>query len=215
MPTRKEKQRAASIFARLAASIPAPTTELRYASGFQLLVAVILSAQSTDKQVNIVTKELFQAAADAQSMAELGESQIREYIKSLGLFNNKARNLAATSAIVAEQYQGKVPQERELLEQLPGVGRKTANVILNTLYQQPVIAVDTHIFRVANRLKLTQARNVKQSESQLMAITPSQYLVNAHHWLILHGRYCCSARQPQCHHCVLQDLCPSASIAAE
>ena len=202
------KQRVERIFAILAQSNPQPTTELEYASGFQLLVSVILSAQSTDKQVNIVTKGLFAAAPDAASMATLGEDGIRARIRSLGLFNSKARNLAQTCSIIAEQYQGKIPQQREQLQQLPGVGRKTANVVLNTLYQQPVIAVDTHIFRVANRLGLTKANNVDQSEQQLMRCVPKDYLLGAHHWLILHGRYTCIARKPRCPSCPLLALCP-------
>ena len=202
------KQRIGQIFAILAQSNPQPTTELEYASDFQLLVSVILSAQSTDKQVNIVTKGLFAAAPDAARMAALGEDGIRARIRSLGLFNSKARNLAQTCRIIAEQYQGKIPQQREQLQQLPGVGRKTANVVLNTLYQQPVIAVDTHIFRVANRLGLTKANNVDQSEQQLMRCVPKDYLLGAHHWLILHGRYTCIARKPRCPSCALLALCP-------
>ena len=202
------KQRIGQIFAILAQSNPQPTTELEYASDFQLLVSVILSAQSTDKQVNIVTKGLFAAAPDAARMAALGEDGIRARIRSLGLFNSKARNLAQTCRIIAEQYQGKIPQQREQLQQLPGVGRKTANVVLNTLYQQPVIAVDTHIFRVANRLGLTKANNVDQSEQQLMRCVPKDYLLGAHHWLILHGRYTCIARKPRCPSCPLLALCP-------
>ena len=202
------KQRVERIFAILAQSNPQPTTELEYASDFQLLVSVILSAQSTDKQVNIVTKGLFAAAPDAARMAALGEDGIRARIRSLGLFNSKARNLAQTCRIIAEQYQGKIPQQREQLQQLPGVGRKTANVVLNTLYQQPVIAVDTHIFRVANRLGLTKANNVDQSEQQLMRCVPKDYLLGAHHWLILHGRYTCIARKPRCPSCPLLALCP-------
>ena len=202
------KQRIGQIFAILAQSNPQPTTELEYASDFQLLVSVILSAQSTDKQVNIVTKGLFTAAPDAASMAALGEDGIRARIRSLGLFNSKARNLAQTCSIIAEHYQGKIPQQREQLQQLPGVGRKTANVVLNTLYQQPVIAVDTHIFRVANRLGLTTANNVDQSEQQLMRCVPKDYLLGAHHWLILHGRYTCIARKPRCPSCPLLALCP-------
>ena len=202
------KQRIGQIFAILAQSNPQPTTELEYASDFQLLVSVILSAQSTDKQVNIVTKGLFAVAPDAASMATLGEDGIRARIRSLGLFNSKARNLAQTCSIIVEQYQGKIPQQREQLQQLPGVGRKTANVVLNTLYQHPVIAVDTHIFRVANRLGLTKANNVDQSEQQLMRCVPKDYLLGAHHWLILHGRYTCIARKPRCPSCPLLALCP-------
>ena len=206
------KRRAGQIFARLAAERPQPQTELNYQSAFQLLVAVILSAQSTDKQVNIVTQGLFAAAPDAASMSQLGEAAIRAHIKSLGLFNSKAKNLATTSAIVAQQYQGQIPTTRAELEQLPGVGRKTANVVLNSWYQQPVIAVDTHIFRVANRLGLTQAANVLESERQLMAAVPKRYLLGAHHWLILHGRYTCTARKPKCERCILADLCPSREL---
>ena len=207
--TDDERTRIHTLFNRLKAANPDPTTELQYTSAFQLLVAVILSAQSTDRQVNIVTAKLFAVAPDAQAMATLGEDGIRKLIASLGLYNSKARNLAATAHELAANHNGNVPPDFETLVKLPGVGRKTANVVLNTLYNQPRIAVDTHIFRVANRLGLTHARSVEDSEQQLMRVVPEPFLLNAHHWLILHGRYTCTARKPRCADCLLVDLCPS------
>ena len=198
---------AEAFIARLAESDPHPTTELRHSSPFELLVAVILSAQSTDAGVNKATAELFRVAGTPAGMLELGEAGIRDYIQTLGLFNNKARNLAETARILVEDYGGEVPETRQDLERLPGVGRKTANVILNTAFGHPTIAVDTHIFRVANRTGLAPGRNVTAVERSLEAILPEAYKRHAHHWLILHGRYVCKARRPLCGECRAFDLC--------
>jgi endonuclease-3 len=196
-----------AIFARLQAANPAPTTELAYGSPFQLLVAVILSAQATDRSVNIVTRELFRTAATPEAIVELGEAGLAERIKSIGLFRNKANNILATCRILLERHGGAVPQTREALEALPGVGRKTANVILNTAFGQPTIAVDTHIFRVANRTGLAPGRNVTEVERKLEKFVPERFRKDAHHWLILHGRYVCKARKPDCPECAIRDLC--------
>jgi len=180
---------------------------LIYRSSFQLLIAVILSAQATDKSVNKATKELFKVAKTAQQMLKLGESGLKSYIKTIGLFNSKAKNIIKTCSILVEQYQGKVPDNREALEALPGVGRKTANVILNTAFGQPTIAVDTHIFRVSNRTNIAPGRNVLEVEKKLLKFVPDEFKLDAHHWLILHGRYVCVARRPRCGACVIEDLC--------
>ncbi len=194
-------------FRRLKARNPSPRTELSYASNFQLLIAVILSAQATDVSVNKVTPALFGAAPDAASMLDLGEAGLRKYIRSIGLFNSKAKNIIKTCRILVRQYDGGVPREREGLEALPGVGRKTANVVLNTAFGEPTIAVDTHIFRVANRTRLAPGKTPLAVERALLKSVPEPYIDDAHHWLILHGRYTCAARSPRCGECVVFDLC--------
>jgi endonuclease-3 len=195
------------IFKRLKKHNPHPTTELRYRTPFQLLVAVILSAQATDKGVNKATRDLFRDAGTVDKMLALGEQGLKRYIKTIGLFNSKGKNIIKTCKILKEQHGGKVPREREALEALPGVGRKTANVILNTAFGQPTIAVDTHIFRVSNRTGLAPGKNVLEVEKKLLKVVPEKYMHDAHHWLILHGRYTCLARKPRCGSCVIEDLC--------
>ena len=195
------------IYERLSAAIPEPTTELNYGSPFELLVAVILSAQATDIGVNKATAGLFRAANTPEAMLALGEARLREHIKSIGLFNTKARNIYRTCAILVEEHGGAVPTDRASLEALPGVGRKTANVILNTAFGQPTIAVDTHIFRLSNRTGLAPGKDVRKVEDRLVRVTPGEFRKNAHHWLILHGRYVCKARKPECPRCVIEDLC--------
>jgi endonuclease-3 len=194
-------------FACLQADNPTPTTELNYRNAFELLISVILSAQATDKSVNKATAELFNIAPTPQAMLALGEEGLKQYIKQIGLFNSKARNIIKTCADLLEKHQGEVPQEREALENLAGVGRKTANVILNTAFGQPTIAVDTHIFRVANRTGLAQGKNVRAVEEQLLAVVPEIYRQDAHHWLILLGRYTCTARKPHCGQCIVRQFC--------
>lgn len=196
-----------AIFARLRRANPAPTTELQYRTPFELLVAVILSAQATDKSVNKATEALFQVADTPQAMLALGLRGLKRYIKSIGLYNTKAANILKTSKMLVEQHGGRVPRTREALEELPGVGRKTANVILNTAFGEATIAVDTHIFRVANRTGLAPGRNVREVEIKLMQAVPPGYRRDAHHWLILHGRYICVARAPRCAVCPIYDLC--------
>ena len=195
------------IFAALKAQNPAPTTELHYQTPFELLVSVILSAQATDVGVNKATKTLFKAAATPAALLALGESGLKAHIKSIGLFNTKAKNIIKTCQLLAERHGGEVPQEREALEELPGVGRKTANVILNTAFGQPVIAVDTHIFRVSNRTGLAPGKDVLEVERGLHKFVPDDYKQDAHHWLILHGRYTCAARKPKCGACLIYDWC--------
>lgn len=197
----------AELFARLQAARPQPTTELDYRSPFELLVAVILSAQSTDKKVNEATARLFQVANTPQALLELGEERLKPFIKTIGLYNIKAANLLKTCALLLERHGGAVPCDRAALEALPGVGRKTANVMLNTAFGEPTIAVDTHIFRVANRTGLAPGQTVRAVEEGLLAVTPETFRQNAHHWLILHGRYVCTARQPRCAECPIRDLC--------
>jgi endonuclease III len=194
-------------FKRLKARNPNPRTELRYASDFQLLIAVILSAQATDVSVNKVTPALFATAPDAASMLALGEEGLRGHIRSIGLFNSKASNIIRTCRILVEGSKGVVPREREALEALPGVGRKTANVVLNTAFGEPTIAVDTHIFRVANRTRLAPGKTPLAVERALLKAVPEPYIYDAHHWLIQHGRYTCSARTPRCADCAVFDLC--------
>lgn len=194
-------------FRRLAEADPDPTTELEYASPFQLLVAVVLSAQATDRSVNLATRGLFAEAPTPEAMLSLGEEGIAARIKMIGLFRNKAKNTLALSHLLLERHGGEVPRSREALEALPGVGRKTANVVLNTVFGEPVMAVDTHIFRVANRTGLAPGKDVLAVEKALMRRVPKDYLQNAHHWLILHGRYVCVARKPKCGECVVRDLC--------
>jgi len=195
------------IFTRLRAANPTPTTELNYSSPFELLIAVILSAQATDKGVNKATAPLFEKANTPQKVLRLGLNGLKAHIKTIGLFNTKAENIIKTCAILVEQHGGKVPEDRAALEALPGVGRKTANVILNTAFGQPTIAVDTHIFRIANRTGLAPGKNVLEVEKKLLKFTPAEFLHDAHHWLILHGRYVCVARKPRCGACVIEDLC--------
>ncbi len=194
-------------FRRLHDANPNPQTELEYASPYQLLVAVVLSAQATDRSVNIATRKLFAAAPTPEAMISLGEDGIADHIKTIGLFRNKARNTLALSRLLLERHGGEVPAQRAALEALPGVGRKTANVVLNTVFRQPVMAVDTHIFRLANRTGLAPGKDVVEVEKALMRRVPKDYLLDAHHWLILHGRYICTARSPRCAQCSVRDLC--------
>jgi len=194
-------------FARLQKANPHPTTELRYRSPFELLVSVILSAQATDKSVNKATATLFQVANTPQKILDLGLRRLKTHIKTIGLYNTKAKNILKTCRLLVEQYGGRVPSTRETLEGLPGVGRKTANVILNTAFGQPTIAVDTHIFRVSNRTGIAPGKTVLAVEQKLMQAVPPKYRLDAHHWLILHGRYTCTARNPRCSSCVVYDLC--------
>jgi len=201
------KKKVAVIFARLKSLNPQPTTELEYSTPFELLVAVILSAQATDKSVNLATRTLFKHANTPQAIAQLGVEGLSEFIRTIGLFNSKAKNVIAMCRILLEQHGGAVPQTREALEALPGVGRKTANVILNTAFGQPTIAVDTHIFRVANRTGLAPGETVRAVEDHLLKVVPPEYLHDAHHWLILHGRYTCVARKPKCPECPILELC--------
>jgi endonuclease-3 len=196
-----------ALFARLRAANPAPRTELNYRSPFELLVAVILSAQATDKSVNKATTALFRVANAPAAMLALGVDGLSPYIKSIGLYNNKAKNIIAASRLLLERHAGALPSSREELEQLPGVGRKTANVILNTAFGQATIAVDTHIFRVANRTGLAPGKTVRAVEDKLLKVVPPEYRQDAHHWLILHGRYVCKARNPACPTCLIEDLC--------
>jgi endonuclease-3 len=195
------------LFARLRELNPHPTTELEYGSPYQLLVAVILSAQATDVGVNKATRGLFRVADTPERMLALGEARLKKAISSIGLFNTKAANVIAMSRLLVEQHGGEVPREREALEALPGVGRKTANVVLNTAFGEPTIAVDTHIFRVANRTGLAPGANVRAVEDALLKRVPAEFRRDAHHWLILHGRYTCKARRPECWRCPIRDLC--------
>jgi endonuclease-3 len=193
------------IYRRLRAANPDPRTELEYRTPFELLVAVVLSAQATDKSVNLATRKLFPATP--QRILELGVSGVESCIRSIGLFRTKAKNVVALSRMIVEQFEGEVPAQREALERLPGVGRKTASVVLNTAFGQPAVAVDTHIFRVANRTGLAPGKDVLEVEQKLLKFTPPEFLRNAHHWLILHGRYVCLARKPGCPQCLIRDLC--------
>lgn len=195
------------MFARLSELNPHPKTELVYHSPFELLVAVILSAQATDVSVNKATRTLYPIANTPEKILALGEAKLKQHISSIGLFNTKAANIIATCRMLVDEFGGKVPADREALESLPGVGRKTANVVLNTAFGQPTMAVDTHIFRVANRTGLAPGANVRAVEDKLMKVVPERYRVDAHHWLILHGRYVCKARKPDCPQCVIRDLC--------
>jgi endonuclease-3 len=200
-------QKRFKIFEALSKATPHPTTELIYQTPFQLLIAVILSAQATDKSVNKATLLLFSEAPNAKQLAQMKLSDVELYIKTIGLYKTKAKNILETAKIIDREFQGHVPQDRLALEALPGVGRKTANVILNTIFNEPTIAVDTHIFRIANRINLAPGENVLQVEKKLIKLTPKEFLQNAHHLLILHGRYTCIARQPKCSVCVIYDLC--------
>ena len=214
MNAKKRRQ----IYERLQAALPAPTTELHYRSPFELLIAVMLSAQATDKSVNQATATLFAAADTPQAMLALGVEGVTAHVRRIGLFNSKARNIIETCRILVEQHGGQVPRDRAALEALPGVGRKTANVVLNTAFGEPTIAVDTHIFRVANRTGLAPGKTVRQVEDRLLKVTPPQFRHDAHHWLILHGRYTCTARRPRCGQCLIADLCEwpdkAAAVAA-
>ena len=196
-----------AIFERFAQANPAPKTELEYKTPYQLLVAVILSAQATDKSVNLATRDLFKTAGTAQRIARLGEDGLLPFISRIGLYKTKARNVAAMSHILLEQYGGQVPNDRTALEALPGVGRKTANVVLNTIFGKPTLAVDTHVFRLANRSRLASGKDVRAVEDKLLKVIPADFLQHAHHWLILHGRYVCKALKPDCPHCLINDLC--------
>ncbi len=200
--------RAELVFERLAAANPEPKGELQYKDAFSLLVAVVLSAQATDASVNRATPALFALADTPAKMAALGEDAIAEKIRTIGLYRSKARNLVALSRAIVEQHGGQTPRDREALEALPGVGRKTANVVLNVAFGEPTLAVDTHVFRVANRLGIAPGKTPREVEDELLRITPERFLPHAHHWLILHGRYTCQARKPQCPGCVLNDICP-------
>lgn len=202
-----KREAIAQMFERFSAANPTPQTELEYASPYQLLVAVVLSAQATDKSVNIATRGLFKAAPTPEAMVTLGEAGIAEHIKTIGLFRNKAKNVASLSHLLLERHLGEVPDTREELVALPGVGRKTANVVLNTIFRQPAMAVDTHIFRVSNRTGLASGKNVDEVEQRLLKRIPKDFLLDAHHWLILHGRYTCTARKPKCDECMVRDLC--------
>ncbi len=197
----------AEIFARWQAANPSPTTELRFATPFELLVAVILSAQATDKGVNQATARLFSLANTPEAIVALGEEGLREQIRTIGLFNSKARHIIATCERLLAEHGGEVPADREALERLPGVGRKTANVVLNTAFGRPTMAVDTHIFRVANRTGIAPGRNPLEVERRLLRLVPAPFRRHAHHWLILHGRYVCTARRPRCETCLIADLC--------
>ncbi|HHB12604.1 MAG TPA: endonuclease III [Chromatiales bacterium] len=195
------------LFERLRKANPKPTTELHYSTPFELLVAVILSAQATDVSVNRATEKLFRVANTPEALVRLGEEGIKHYIRHIGLYNSKARNLVRMARILLERYGGRVPADRRALESLPGVGRKTANVVLNTAFGQPTIAVDTHIFRVANRTGLARGRTPLEVERKLEQVVPDEFKKDAHHWLILHGRYVCTARKPKCRSCIIRDLC--------
>jgi endonuclease III len=195
------------IFSRFRAANPEPTTELVYRTPFELLVAVILSAQATDKSVNLATEKLFRDADTPEKVLALGESGLSQYIRTIGLYRGKAKNIVETCRILLEQYGGRVPESREALEALPGVGRKTANVVLNTAFGHATIAVDTHIFRVANRTGIAPGKDVREVEDKLMKFVPEDFRKNAHHWLILHGRYVCKALKPECPRCLIRDLC--------
>ncbi len=201
------KTKRTEIFTRLRNENPTPTTELKYASTFELLIAVMLSAQATDVSVNKATEKLFPVANSPEAIVALGESKVRNYIKTIGLFNTKAANVIKTCKILVEQHDSQVPNTREALEALPGVGRKTANVVLNTAFRKVAMAVDTHIFRVSNRTGIAPGKNVLEVEKKLMKFIPEEFILDAHHWLILHGRYTCIARKPRCGSCVISDLC--------
>jgi endonuclease-3 len=200
------------IFKRLHAQNPNPTTELIYTSTFELLISVILSAQATDVSVNKATAKLFPVANTPKTLYKLGEEKLKDYIKTIGLYNAKAKNIIKTCQILVEQFNSEVPHNRAALESLPGVGRKTANVILNTAFGEPTIAVDTHIFRVANRTKLAPGKTERDVEDKLVKVVPKEFAHDAHHWLILHGRYTCTARNPKCGSCIINDFCEWSEI---
>jgi endonuclease III len=201
------KQKRIEIFGRLKQNNPAPTTELKFQSNFELLIAVMLSAQATDVSVNKATDKLYPIANTPEAILKLGEQGLKEYIKTIGLFNSKAANVIKTCHILIDQHNSEVPRDRASLEALPGVGRKTANVILNTAFGEPTIAVDTHIFRVSNRTGIAPGKDVNEVEKRLLRLVPEEFRLDAHHWLILHGRYTCIARKPRCSSCIIEDLC--------
>ena len=201
------KNKRAEIFQKLKAQNPEPTTELNYSSPFELLIAVVLSAQATDVGVNKATKILFPVANTPEAIYALGLDGLKTYIRTIGLYNTKAKNIIKTCKLLIDEYDSQVPEDRDSLERLPGVGRKTANVILNTAFGQPTIAVDTHIFRVSNRTGIAPGKDVRKVEDKLIKFVPDEYKQDAHHWLILHGRYTCTARKPRCGSCVIYDLC--------
>lgn len=201
------KEKRTEIFRRLREQNPEPRTELEYSTPFELLIAVLLSAQATDVSVNKATRKLYPVANTPESILALGEDGLKNYIKTIGLFNSKASNVIKLCRILIDQHDSEVPQTREALEALPGVGRKTANVVLNTAFGQPTIAVDTHIFRVSNRTKIAPGKNVDEVEQRLIRLVPAEFRLDAHHWLILHGRYTCVARKPKCGACIIEDLC--------
>ncbi len=201
------KDKRIEIFTRLRNENPNPETELEYTSPYELLVAVTLSAQATDVSVNKATRKLFPVANTPAQILALGEEGLKDYIKTIGLFNSKAKNVVKMAELLLERHGGEVPQTRDELVALPGVGRKTANVVLNTAFRQPAMAVDTHIFRVSNRTKIAPGKNVDEVEARLMRLVPKEFLMDAHHWLILHGRYICIARKPKCGSCIIEDLC--------
>jgi endonuclease III len=201
------QQKRIAILSRLRDANPTPTTELEYSSPFELLIAVLLSAQATDVGVNKATRPLFAVAKTPAAMLALGVDGVKHYIKTIGLFNTKAENVIKTCALLVEKHQGEVPENREALEALPGVGRKTANVVLNTAFGWPTIAVDTHIFRVSNRMNFAPGANVDLVEKKLLKVVPAEFKLDVHHWLILHGRYTCIARKPKCGSCLVEDLC--------
>lgn len=204
---KKRIEQSREIFTILRAENPNPTTELHYTSGFELLIAVILSAQATDVGVNKATAKLYPVANTAKQIADLGIDGIIPYIKTIGLYQTKAKNVITTAQILADKYNGEVPRTREELEALPGVGRKTANVVLNTLYREPAMAVDTHIFRLANRLGIAKGKTVREVEDKLIRVIPDEFILDAHHWMILHGRYVCKARKPECDRCSIAMYC--------
>jgi len=201
------KKKRHEIFSRLRADNPKPTTELNFSSTFELLIAVILSAQATDKGVNIATAKLFPVANTPEAIYELGEAGLKEYVKTIGLYNTKAKNIIKTCRILIDEHDSIVPDDQKKLEALPGVGRKTANVVRNTAFGHPTMAVDTHIFRVSNRTKIAPGKNVLEVEKKLLKFIPDEFMVDAHHWLILLGRYTCIARKPRCGSCLIEDLC--------
>ena len=204
---KKRQEQARQIFTILRENNPNPTTELKYSNGFELLTAVILSAQATDVGVNKATDKLFPVASNAAAIVALGIEGLIPYIKTIGLYQTKAKNVVAMAQILLEKHNGEVPSTREELEELPGVGRKTANVVLNTLFHQPTMAVDTHIFRLANRLGIAKGKDVLEVERGLLAVIPDEFMLDAHHWLILHGRYICKARKPECERCAITQYC--------
>ncbi|MDO6682188.1 endonuclease III [Oceanobacter sp. 5_MG-2023] len=201
------KAKRTEIFSRLQAANPHPKTELEYRTPFELLIAVLLSAQATDVSVNKATRKLYPVANTPETLLALGEERLKQYIKTIGLFNSKAKNVIKLCDILINKHQSQVPENREALEALPGVGRKTANVVLNTAFGQPTIAVDTHIFRVSNRTRIAPGKDVNEVEQRLIRLVPKEFQLDAHHWLILHGRYTCVARKPRCGSCLIEDLC--------
>lgn len=205
------RQKVQSLFSKLREANPSPKTELEHSSVFELLVAVVLSAQATDKGVNLATRKLFAVANTPQAIVALGEERLMDYVKTIGLYRTKSKNVLALCQLLIERFAGEVPQTREELESLPGVGRKTANVILNTAFGQPTMAVDTHIYRLGNRTKLAPGKTVLVVEKKLLKVIPKEFILDAHHWLILHGRYVCKARKPECERCIIQEECEYAA----